>query len=62
MVVIILKCYQIQKFALTLRRQSKVFEANTRLFDVTGQGSLLVTDKTKTQINFSFQMRECVEI
>ena len=32
-----------------------------RLFDVTGQGSLLVTDKTKDSNQFFIPDEECVE-
>ena len=55
-----LKCYQIQKFVLTLMQIIKS-SGNMRLFDVTGQGSLLLTDKTKDSHKFFIPDKECVE-
>ena len=45
----------------TFMQTIKSFQGNVGLFDVTGQGSLLVTDKTKDSNQFFIPDEECVE-
>ena len=49
------------KICINTHADNQKFSGNMRLFDVTGQGSLLVTDKTKDSNQFFIPDEECVE-
>ena len=49
------------KICINTHADNQEFSGNMRLFDVTGQGSLLLTDKTKDSYKFFIPDKECVE-
>ena len=49
------------KICINTHADNQKFSGNMRLFDVTGMGSLLLTDKNKDSKNFFIPNKECVE-
>ena len=49
------------KICINTHADNQEFSGNMRLFDVTGQGTLLLTDKNKDSKDFFISDIECVE-